>query len=96
MRDLARGIDPRGVDPEREAKSVGAEQTYEHDLASADAIARSLLAHAERVAQRLHKSGLAGRIVTVKLKYADFTLRTSPHLVARAGERHHEHPPGVP
>ena len=76
VQELAQGIDPRGVDPEREAKSVGAEQTYEHDLTSVDAIARSLLAHAQRVAQRLHKGGLAGRIVVVKLKYADFTLRT--------------------
>ncbi|WP_394823706.1 DNA polymerase IV [Pendulispora albinea] len=76
VHDLARGFDPREVDPDRAAKSVGAEETYEHDLVGAESIERTLLAHAARVAQRLRESKLAGRTVVVKLKYADFTLRT--------------------
>ncbi|MGO9714872.1 MAG: DNA polymerase IV [Polyangiaceae bacterium] len=73
---LARGEDDREVDPSGLAKSVGAEQTYERDLTSREDIERTLLVHAERVAQRLVEEGLSARIVVVKLKYADFTLRT--------------------
>ena len=73
---LARGEDPRSVDPEGLAKSIGAEQTYEEDLTCRAALARSLLDHAARVARRLVHEGLTARAVTVKLKYADFTLRS--------------------
>ena len=73
---LARGEDDREVDPNGLAKSVGAEQTYERDLTSRDDIERTLLVHAERVAQRLVEEGLCASIVVTKLKYADFTPRT--------------------
>ncbi len=73
---LARGIDDRDVDPDGLAKSIGAEVTYERDLVDDDATARTLLEHAERVAQRLVEETLCARVVVVKLKYADFTLKT--------------------
>jgi len=73
---LARGEDDRAVDPDGEARSIGAEQTYEEDLQGAEAIARTLLEHATRVARRLVREGLSARAVTIKVKYADFTLRT--------------------
>ena len=76
MAALARGEDERPVEPEREAKSIGAEETYERDLVTREDIERSLLVHAGRVAQRLVDADLAARVVTVKVKYADFTLRT--------------------
>jgi DNA polymerase IV len=83
---LARGEDDRDVDPNRAAKSVGAEQTYEHDLSGHDEIARTLLVHSERVAQRLVREGISARVVAIKLKYADFTLvsrrETLPEAVA--------------
>jgi DNA polymerase-4 len=73
---LARGDDDREVDPDGLAKSIGAEQTYERDLGARGDIERTLLVHAERVAQRLVEEGLSARVVVVKLKYADFTLKT--------------------
>ena len=73
---LARGEDDREVDPNGVAKSIGAEQTYEEDLRDRDAIERTLLEHAERVAQRLVREGMCARVVVVKLKHADFTLVT--------------------
>jgi DNA polymerase IV len=76
VRELARGNDPREVVPDREAKSVGAECTYDADLTSRDAIARTLLAHASRVAERLTAAGLVAGAVVVKLKLHDFTLLT--------------------
>jgi len=73
---LARGDDPREVSPDREAKSIGAESTYDVDLTTRQEIARSLLAHAARVAERMTAAGLAAGAVMVKLKLADFTLLT--------------------
>jgi len=73
---LARGEDARDVVPDGRAKSIGAEETYEEDLVGAEAIAPTLLAHAGRVARRLVRAGLSARTVAVKVKYADFTLRT--------------------
>jgi len=73
---LARGSDDRDVVPNALARSMGAEETYEEDLVGAEAIARTLLDHAGRVARRLVRAGLAARTVVVKIKYADFTLRT--------------------
>ena len=74
--ELARGIDVREVEPDRDAKSIGAECTYEQDLISKEEIGRTLLAHAARVAERLTAQGLSAGAVIVKLKYADFTLLT--------------------
>lgn len=76
IRELARGNDVREVEPDRDAKSIGAECTYEQDLTSKEAIARTLLAHASRVAERLTDGELLAGAVVVKLKYADFTLLT--------------------
>jgi len=73
---LARGDDERDVVPDGQAKSIGAEETYEEDLVGADAIAPTLLDHAARVARRLVRAGLSARTVAVKIKYADFSLRT--------------------
>ncbi|UJR78377.1 DNA polymerase IV [Sandaracinus amylolyticus] len=76
MARLARGEDERDVEPEREAKSIGAEETFDDDLRDENAVATKLLSQSSRVAQRLFLAGLAGRGVTVKLKYSDFTLKT--------------------
>ncbi len=76
VKQLARGIDARDVVPEREAKSIGAECTYDEDLRTKDAVARTLLAHAARVAERLTEEDLAAGAVVVKVKYADFSLLT--------------------
>ena len=73
---LARGEDAREVVPDAQAKSIGAEETYEEDLTGAEQIAPTLLDHAGRIARRLIRAHLSAHTVTVKVKYADFTLRT--------------------
>jgi DNA polymerase-4 len=73
---LARGHDERPVVPEREASSIGAEETFGHDLSSREALEERLLGQAARVARRLVARGLFAHVVTVKVKYADFTLVT--------------------
>lgn len=76
---LARGIDDRPVVPERAAKSVGAEQTYDQDLTTVAEIKQALLSQAARVAARLHLQGQSASVVSIKIKYADFTMITRQH-----------------
>jgi DNA polymerase-4 len=74
--DLSRGIDPRPVIPDNEAKSVSVEETYGRDLVGKEVIETALLAHAQRLADRLRRSGLTARTVTLKVRYEDFTTIT--------------------
>ncbi len=76
LRGLARGDDPREVVPDEAAKSIGAEETFGEDLRGEEALLPELLAQAARVGRRLRAAGLAGHVVTLKVKYADFTLVT--------------------
>ncbi|MGH8913579.1 MAG: DNA polymerase IV [Acidimicrobiia bacterium] len=76
LRDLARGIDPRPVVPDIEAKSISVEETYDRDLAGKETIETALLAHAQRLSGRLRRSGLAARTVTLKVRYDDFSTIT--------------------
>jgi DNA polymerase-4 len=73
---LARGIDPRPVTPEREAKSISAETTFERDVAAFRGMERRLWLLCEKVSARLKTGNLAGSTITLKLKSADFKLRT--------------------
>lgn len=73
---LARGEDDRLVSPERPAKSISAETTFDRDLAGLDELLPILRTLSERVSARMKKQGLAGRLVVLKLKTRDFRLRT--------------------
>ncbi len=73
---LARGIDYRAVNPDRERKSVSAETTFERDLASFRPLEKRLWTAAEEVSSRLKEKQLAGSTVTLKLKTADFRILT--------------------
>jgi len=81
---LARGIDPRNVNPDLPAKSIGSEETFEHDIVGQEYLERHLLDQAARVARRLCRAPLLARVVVVKVKYADFTIRTRRATVAQA------------
>jgi len=73
---LARGLDDRPVRAEREAKSISAETTFDHDIADFRPLELRLWRLAEKVSARLKSNGLAGSTVTLKLKTADFRIRT--------------------
>jgi DNA polymerase-4 len=76
LRDRARGIDPRDLELELEPVSVSAEDTFQRDVTDRERLHDEVRRLAELVAQRLHASGLSGRTVTAKLRYADFSIRT--------------------
>jgi len=73
---LSRGQDDRRVNPDSDAKSVSAETTFDADIGSVAELTPILRALAEQVSARLKKSGIAGRTVVLKLKTADFRIRT--------------------
>jgi DNA polymerase-4 len=74
--ERARGIDPRPVIADRDAKSIGAEDTFDEDLAGVEALRPRVHAQALRVAHRLRQAGVRARTMQLKLKRADFTLVT--------------------
>jgi DNA polymerase IV len=73
---LARGMDARLVSADRETKSVSSETTFERDISDFHALERILWAQTEEVSARLKDKALAGATVTLKLKTADFRIRT--------------------
>jgi DNA polymerase-4 len=93
---ICRGIDEREVKPDRPYKSVSAERTFDEDLRSPE----QLTAELERIAgyawARVERAGVAGRTVTLKVKFADFTIITrsksfsapvrGPHAFEAAGQ----------
>jgi len=84
LRRLAYGEDPRPVVAHRAAKSASSETTYARDLEDLEAIKAELERLARETAQWLEKKRLAGRTVTIKVRYADFTTVTRSHTLSRA------------
>lgn len=72
----AAGVDTSEVHEERERKSLSKEHTFSHDIASAEEVESALRRLAAQVGERLRAKGLAGRTVTVKLRFGDFTTKT--------------------
>lgn len=72
LRALADGIDDRPVRPVREVKSIGDEETYEHDLTDTAEIRRRIAIHSDVVARRLRKKHLAARTVSLKVRFSSF------------------------
>lgn len=81
---LAQGRDDRAVSAERETKSVSSETTFDRDIGDKAELTRILLAQCDRVATRLRKEALAACGVTLKLRLADFSLRTRSRTGFRA------------
>jgi DNA polymerase-4 len=70
---LANGLDPRDVEPEREARSIGHEMTFADDLVDASEVRDTLLQLSQMVGRRLRQHGVRGTVVRLKLRHPDFT-----------------------
>ena len=79
---MSRGEDRRPVTTERAAKSVGAETTFVRDTQDPEEIGEQMERLCQRVARRLQISGAKGKMVTVKLRLADFTTFTRSTTLA--------------
>ena len=73
---VARGEDDRPVRPDRPRKSAGSETTYPRDLGTAEEVEAGVEALADEVWGWCERTGVFGRTVTVKLRYADFRTLT--------------------
>ncbi len=74
--DIVRGIQHSQVKPNRIRKSLAAERTFRENITSEIFMLEKLDQIAEEVARRLAKSEVAGKSITLKIKYSDFTLKT--------------------
>ncbi len=90
---LANAVDDRPVEVGRDAKSIGHEETYPSDLVDLESLERELVRLADAVGARLRRNGVAGRTITLKVRYAGFrtvtrsvtvdsAIDTGPELVA--------------
>src|SRR5882762_213339 len=79
---LSRGIDDRLVNPERETKSVSAETTFNEDIASYKPLEKILWSLSEKVSARLKAVKISGATVNLKLKTADFRIKTRARSLA--------------
>jgi DNA polymerase-4 len=76
MRDRACGLDDRPVEPDREEKSISAEETFAADIHAAADLTAQLLRLADRTATRLRAHNLVAGRVNVKIRRGDFTTYT--------------------
>jgi len=81
---LARGIDDRSVVPDRGAKTISNETTFDTDIADFTTLEKTLWRLSEKVSSRLKSSELAGSTITLKLKTADFRQRTRSQSIQAA------------
>ncbi|WP_428645634.1 DNA polymerase IV [Roseibium sp.] len=79
---ISRGIDERPVQPNRERKSIGAEDTFAVDIFELEAAKAELLPLAEKVCRHAANKQISGRTVTLKVKYADFHQLTRSRSVS--------------
>ena len=76
LRDRARGIDPRDLEPAAERVSYSTEETFERDVTDRATLHAELRRMAADVAGYLTRDGLSARTVTTKLRYTDFSIRS--------------------
>jgi DNA polymerase-4 len=73
---ICRGIDEREVRPDRPYKSVSAERTFDEDLRDPERLSAELERIAGYAWDRIERARVAGRTVTLKVKFGDFTIIT--------------------
>jgi DNA polymerase IV len=76
LRRLSFGEDSRAVEPNRERKSIGCEETYAKDLADVETIRREVEALARHAAGILERKEVLARTVVLKLRYSNFETIT--------------------
>jgi DNA polymerase-4 len=76
LRDRALGIDSRDLELETERVSISVEETFERDISDRTLLHAELMRLSEELSLRMQRSGVSGRTVTAKLRYADFSIRS--------------------
>ena len=95
LHDLAWGVDDRQVVARNSSafgavmggepdKSMGASETFGHDTDDRAVIVRELLRLTDRVTTRMRVAGVAGRTITITVRFADFTTITRSRTLGEA------------
>jgi DNA polymerase-4 len=88
LHELAWGVDRRTVTARRGAhepdKSMGADETFGRDIDDPAVVCRELLRLSAKVTGRMRAAGVAGRTVTIRVRFADFTTITRSRTLAEA------------
>jgi DNA polymerase-4 len=87
---LSRGVDARSVIPHEPARSVSAETTFDEDVDDPVVLHRILLGLSERVGHRLRKAGLAGRTISIKVRFASFDTISRSVTMDQPTDRTHD------
>jgi DNA polymerase-4 len=87
---LARGHDPRPVEPDEPDRSIGAEETFGTDVEDPAVVHRELLRLSEKTAARLRASQQLGRTVSIKVRFADFATITRARTLPTPTDAGHE------
>lgn len=87
--DLAHNRDPRPVVTDRDAKSIGHEETFADDLTARVDLERELLRLTDSVASRLRAAKVRARTVTLKARYRDFATITRSHTLDQPTDSAH-------
>jgi len=82
MRARAAGVDEAPVSASHEERSLGAEDTFEHDIAAPDVLHNQLARLVDRVCERLRKKQLMSACIGVKIRRGDFVTFTRQRRVA--------------
>jgi DNA polymerase IV len=80
--EICRGIDTRPVEPSRERKSLGAEETFGTDIFLLQELENELLQIADILWERYSRSGAKAKTLTLKYKYSDFEQHTRSKTMA--------------
>lgn len=80
--DICRGVDNREVQPSRERKSVGAENTFSRDLFYAEELETEILHIIDKVWTRAEHLNVKAKTLTLKFKYADFEQHTRSKTIS--------------
>lgn len=73
LHDLSWGRDARRVVPDTSERSVGAQETFGKDTDDPQLVRTELLRLSARVTSRMRRAGLLGRVVTISIRFSDFT-----------------------
>lgn len=76
LHDLSHARDSRAVNPEHDRKGMSAENTFNEDLTSAEALEAELWPLCEKLASKARRDGVASRVVVLKLRRTDFKIVT--------------------
>ncbi len=82
LHELSWARDRRPVEPDRDVKSIGHEETYAHDDHDVTSLRRQVVRMSDAVAARLRSGDRAGRTVTLKVRFGDMSTITRSHSLA--------------